>query len=221
MLASRHRRRAVRLLQQTELLLVIFPELEAQVAPAEPVEWLRTLDMLEHLGEASFEVALAALLRSVPCPERSRRKDNETVGTVRAVCRRLKLSNEELEQIVWLVSRQDVLNDPAALSLAQLKRLLSHPFSAALRSLLRARLTAQAGSLAPVEFVDQFVARTPAEQIDPHPLITGTDLIEIGLAPGRQFEVILTCVRDAQLNGDIVTREAAVSMVRQLAADTD
>ena len=221
MLASRHRRRAVRLLQQTELLLVIFPELAEQIAPTEPIEWLQTLDTLEHLGEASFEQALAALLQTVPCPARAGRRDNETTGTVRAVCRRLKLSNEELEQILWLVSRRQTFDDPAALSLAQLKRLLSHPYSGALRNLLRARLLAGGAALAPVEFLEQFLAETPPDQLDPPPLITGDDLIGLGLLPGRQFEVILNAVRDAQLNGDVASRDAAVSMVRRLATNPD
>jgi poly(A) polymerase len=217
MLVSRHRRRAVRLLQQTDLLLVIFPELSAQVAPAEPVEWLRTLDMLEHLGEATFEDAMAALLHTVPCPERTRRRDEGTSGTVRAICRRLRLSNEELEQIEWLVSRRHALDDPSCLSVAQLKRLLAHPWSTALRNLLRARLLSEGGSLAPVEFLEEFLARTPVEQLNPPPLISGADLIALGLTPGPRFEVILNSVRDAQLSGDLSSRDDAQEMARRLA----
>jgi poly(A) polymerase len=71
--------------------------------------------------------------------------------------------------------------------------------------------------LAPVEFLEEFLARTPPEVLDPPPLITGDDLIKLGLVPGRQFEVILNAVRDAQLNGDVASRDAAVSMVRRLA----
>lgn len=217
MLADRHRRRAVRLLQQTELLLVIFPELADQLAPAEPVEWLRTLDMLEHLGEATFEQGMAALLRTVPCPESSRRRQGETAGTVAAIGRRLRLSNEERDQIIWLVGHRHDLNDPGLLSQAQLKRLLAHSWSGALRNLLRARLMAEGGSAAAIEFLDDFLARTPADQLDPAPFITGADLIELGLEPGRQFEVILTGVRDAQLNGEIASREAALDLARRLA----
>lgn len=217
MLVSRHRRRAARLLQQTELLLVIFPELASLIAPVEPVEWLRTLEMLEHLEEAAFEPAMAALLHTVPCPERSRRRDNEATGTVRAVCRRLKLSNDELEQIVWLVSHQDALAEPAELPLARLKRLLAHPGSGSLRNLLRARLRAERAVMEPVEFLNRYLEQTPPERLDPPPLITGADLIELGLVPGRQFEVILNAVRDAQLNEQISSRQEAVDMARRLA----
>jgi poly(A) polymerase len=140
---------------------------------------------------------------------------------VRAVCRRLKLSNEELEQIVWLVSHQHALDEPAALSQAQLKRLLAHPLSPALRNLLRARLLAEGSSLAAVEFLDGYLGRTPPEELDPPPLITGDDLIALALAPGRQFEVILTAVRDAQLNEALVSREDALNMARRLAAASD
>jgi poly(A) polymerase len=138
---------------------------------------------------------------------------------VRAVGRRLPRSNEDLEQIVWLVSHRQALDEPAALSLAQLKRLLAHPFSPALRNLLRARLLAEGASSAPVEFLEDYVARTPPDVLDPPPLITGDDLIELGFAPGRQFEVILTAVRDAQLNGEIDSRDAAVRLAGGLSAD--
>ncbi len=221
MLANRHRRRAVRLLQQVGLLTVIFPELSDAIAPAEPVGWLQTLDMLEHLGEASFECAIAALLRSVPSPASTSRRSDAQQGTVRSICRRLKLSNDELERIVWLVTRRHALDDAGSLRLSQLKRLLAHPYSGDLRGLLEARVTAESGSMESVEFVDQFVANTPPEQIDPPPLITGNDLIAQGLSPGREFERILNGVRDAQLEGEIQTTEEALTLARRIAEERD
>lgn len=213
MLANRHRRRAVRLLQQVGLLTVIFPELEEQIAPAEPVEWLRTLDILEHLGESGFEQAMAVLLRGVPCPQPARRRRDAHQGTVHDVCRRLRLSNDELAQIVWLVNHQYDLDDAPGLPIAKLKRLLSHSYQQSLRAVLRARVTADSGPSESLQFVDDYVANTPPADINPPPLISGADLIALGLTPGRQFEVILEHVRDAQLEGHIDSREGALAFV--------
>lgn len=221
MLANRHHRRAVRLLQQVGLLTVIIPELSATIAPAEPVEWLQTLDMLEHLGETSFECAMGALLRSVPNPTPAGRRGDAQQGTVRGICRRLKLSNDELERIVWLVAERGSLDEAPRLRLSRLKRLLAHPYSADLRNLLRARVAAESGSTESVEFVDRFVAETPHEEIDPPPLITGADLIAQGLPPGKAFERILTGVRDAQLEGEIGSVEAALSLAGRIAEEVE
>ena len=41
----------------------------------------------------------------------------------------------------------------------------------------------------------------PAGPINPPPLITGHDLVRLGLEPGAQFATILEQVREAQLEG--------------------
>ena len=72
------------------------------------------LTALRLLQDPSFELAFAVLLLGV--------------SNVEAICRRLKLSNDELDKTAWLVRQQDALREPDKLSLAQLKRLLAHPF---------------------------------------------------------------------------------------------
>ena len=138
---------------------------------------------------------------------------------MRAIGRRLKLSNDELERIVWLAAERNALDEAPRLRLSRLKRLLAHPYSADLRNLLQARVAAEAGSTASIEFVDRFAAETPHEKINPPPLITGADLIAQGLTPGKSFEQILNSVRDAQLEGDITTPEEALSLAARIAAD--
>ena len=55
----------------------------------------------------------------------------------------------------------------------------------------------------------------PAEAIRPEPLITGSDLIAAGYAPGPRFREILSAVEDAQLEGRLASREAAMEYVRR------
>jgi hypothetical protein len=58
----------------------------------------------------------------------------------------------------------------------------------------------------------------PPEQIDPPQLISGRDLIEMGLPPGKIFSRILDAVRMAQLDESVQTRAEALAMARNLAS---
>ena len=55
----------------------------------------------------------------------------------------------------------------------------------------------------------------PPAAIRPTPLITGRDLIEAGYEPGPRFKEILAAVEDAQLEGRLSLREAAMEFVRR------
>ena len=58
-----------------------------------------------------------------------------------------------------------------------------------------------------------------AAPLIPPPLITGRDLIELGLTPGPRFKELLESVQSRQLEGTLTTREDALSFVREILAD--
>ncbi len=60
-----------------------------------------------------------------------------------------------------------------------------------------------------------FLAATPPEQVRPPKFINGDDLIAMGFKPGPTFQMILTAVEDAQLEGALQTKDQAVSYVRR------
>lgn len=216
MLTDRHRHIAVALANEVGLLREILPEVVMQGSSEDspntegqkPQTVLATSENLGHqlsalrlLQQPSFELAFAMLLRGVT--------------NVEAICRRLKLSNDELERTAWLVRQQDALREPDKLSLAQLKRLLAHPFRDDLLALMRATLLAERSDLHPVLFCEQFLETTSPEVLNPLPLVTGNDLIALGLQPGPQFKQLLDKARDAQLNGELTDHEAALEWVRR------
>ena len=151
------------------------------------------------LQEPSFELAFAVLLLGV--------------SNIEVICRRLKLSNDELEKTAWLVRQQEALREADKLSLAKLKRLLAHPFRDDLLALTRSTLLAEQGDLHQVLFCERFLETTPPEVLNPPPLVTGNDLIELGLRPGPRFKQMLEEVRDAQLNGKLTDHAAALEWV--------
>ena len=65
------------------------------------------------------------------------------------------------------------------------------------------------------EFVRRFLAETPPEQVRPPRLVTGDDLKAMGFEPGPPFKEILEAVEEAQLNGRVTTREAALRLVQE------
>jgi hypothetical protein len=54
--------------------------------------------------------------------------------------------------------------------------------------------------------------------LSPNPLITGDDLIRLGMSPGPVFKRVLEVIYDAQLEGRVEDRAAALAMAREVAA---
>jgi len=209
-LAHPTRVRGFQLLVETGLRAVIFPEIDAHRSAG----IARTLSLLP--SGASFELAAAALLHQVRSPVYEPRTDTEAAGTVWEIIRRLKLSSDEMTGIAWLVGHLNCWNDAEQQSQAQLKRVLAHRLSSDLRSLVRAVRSAECLTLDPIRFVDDYQKRHTPNEINPPELVTGRDLIERGLTPGPQFKQLLDAIRDAQLNGEIATREQALQKLKTL-----
>ena len=184
--------RGVELLRDAGLVAPILPQAAAQIEDA--IDRLRKLPT-----RVSFELAFATLLPAL-----------DAKGTA-TVTRRLRLSNDEAARIGWLVAHRDALDAAEALPLSKLKPLLAHAGAVELVELHRAR-SADAG----VAFVERFLATTPAGELDPAPLVTGDDLAAFGMTPGPEFKRILAAVRDAQLEGRLPSRSAALALAETL-----
>ena len=48
------------------------------------------------------------------------------------------------------------------------------------------------------------------------PLLTGKDLIALGYQPGPSFGMILTALRGARLDGEVVTKQDEIDIVRKM-----
>ncbi len=208
MLVDPHRTRAVSLAREVGLLSEILPELEEAFGSADdelPAAGDRTIHMLQLLQEPEFELVMAALCHSL-----------ENGDAVRALCRRLKLSNHEIDHIGWLVEHQHALDDARSLPLCLLKRLFADRRADDLVALSRIRTLAENRDLSSVVFCEEYLQHTPREVIDPPPLLTGDDLVSQGLKPGPHFKDFLDFIRDAQLDEQIATPEEAAALLTQL-----
>lgn len=217
MLVHPRRARAISLAQLLELLTVILPELAPVVATAGQAggadRWHLTLETLEILKDPRFELAFAALLSQVGVAG----DDDGSATLAETICRRLKLSNQEADDVAWLIGQRSALRGATDWPKSRLKRLLAHPAIGDLLKLARASAVAAGGDLTDIAFCEGYLETTPREEVNPPPLITGDDLVAIGLQPGAQFKELLDAARDAQLDGQIRTRDEALDLARRLA----
>ena len=212
MLGHEHRDRALQLSRDVALQPQILPELNAVVD--NHAEWMRLLLQLRMLGDAHFPVAFAAVFAAVV--ELAAVTDGDVAKTVEAAGKRLRLSNREIADAVWLVTQRNALSNAAGQRLAQLKRLLAEPLSRDLIRLNRSDARSRDLAAGDADFCDEFLRRHTAEEISPLPLLTGRMLIDRGFQPGPAFKDVLDRVRDAQLNGEICCSDDAVALAERL-----
>jgi poly(A) polymerase len=232
MLTEGHARRAFLLLEESGLLKQVLPEISAMKGVEQPPEFhpegdvfVHTLLLLDNLPHpCPLTLAWGALLHDVGkpptfrvAPDRIRFDGHVEVGVKMAeeICRSLRFSNDETEQILALVDNHMRFGHAARMKESTLKKFLRMPAFDEHLALHRADCLASHRNLSTYEFVQQKRAEIPAEKMRPSPLVTGDDLIAAGHLPGPKFREILTAVEDAQLEGRLLSRDAALEFVRR------
>jgi poly(A) polymerase len=236
MLTEGHARRAFELLDQTNLLEQVLPEIKKMQGVAQPPQyhpegdvWIHTLMLLEGLPAGCPKtLALGALLHDVGkpptfrvAPDRIRFDGHAEIGTKMAaeICRRFRLSNEDTDQVLSLVANHMRFGDVMRMKDSTLKRFFRLPKFEQHLELHRLDCQSSHRDLSLYDFARDKFHALPAEQIQPTPLITGADLIAAGHQPGPQFKELLTAVEDAQLDGSISTKEEALALVKERARE--
>jgi poly(A) polymerase len=198
--AHPNRARGLQLLGSLSLMDNLFPELVASS------EWDCVQRVVAALDTVAlpFPLVFAATLFPFDPEE------------VTHIADRLKLSNLESERLGWLVENHAALETAPTLKLSRLKPLLAHPGIGELLVLHRAIAAGRGKPRAAIEFCEHMLRTTPYEVLNPPPLLTGQDLIAMGLKPGPEFKRLLDAVREAQLDERIATKEQALELVLRL-----
>jgi poly(A) polymerase len=228
-------RRAFELLDESGLLLQVLPEIAQTKGVEQPPQfhpegdvWTHTLMMLDGLrAGCSTTLAWGVLLHDVGKPPtfkppagpsgRIRFDEHVEVGTRMAIeiCRRLRFSNEDTDQIAALVANHLRFKDVLQMKPSTLKRFVRLACFEEHLELHRLDCTASHGNLENYEFVRRFLAETPGDEVHPARVLTGDDLKTLGLHPGPCYKEILEAVEDAQLNGRVRNYEEALAFVKQ------
>ena len=226
-------RQGFELLDRTGLLSSILPEIAAMKGVEQPPEyhpegdvWIHTGMMIERLpAGCPATLAWGVLLHDVGKPP-SFRPVSETGDRIRfdghvevgvrmteQICRRFRFSGEDTEQIVALVANHMRFKDVEQMRPATLKRFLRLPRFEEHLELHRLDCLSSHRRLDIYESLQRILRETPAEQIRPARLLTGNDIARMGYVPGPVFSEILRSLEDAQLEGQIKTREEAEKFV--------
>jgi len=232
MLTEGHARRAFLLLDESGLLREVLPEISTMKGVEQPPEFhpegdvfVHTLLLLENLPRpCPPTLAWGALLHDVGkpatfrvAPDRIRFDNHVDVGVKIAeeICGRLRFSNHDSAQILALVDNHMRFGHVSRMKESTLKKFLRMPGFDEHLALHRADSLASHGNLSTYEFLQKRLAEIPPEKIRPAPLVTGDDLMAAGHVPGPKFREILEAVEDAQLDGRLLERGAALEFVKR------
>ncbi len=175
------------------------------------------------LNEASLTTAtprLAGLPKTAPYPtalagwllDRHESTEDRLRDRAHGWSGSLMLSNAEQHQLTrCLAIYQTLRTDWSGLGIAKQKRLASQVEFAEAMAILEA--------IEPEELIDirRQTAILAETGLQPTPLIDGNDLAELGLTPGPIFGRVLEAVYDAQLEGSVGDRKAALVLASALA----
>jgi poly(A) polymerase len=232
MLTEGHARRAFLLLDESGLLREVLPEISAMKGVQQPPQFhpegdvfVHTLLLLDNLPQpCPPALAWGALLHDVGkpptfrvAPDRIRFDGHVEVGVkmAEAICQRLRFSGDDVEQVLALVDNHMRFGQTTRMSESTLKKFLRMPRFDQHLALHRADSLASHAKLSTYEFVKEKLAAIPPEKMRPSPLVSGDDLIAAGHVPGPKFREILGAVEDAQLEGRLGSKEAALEFVRR------
>jgi len=234
-LTSPRRRAGVGHLVETDLISHFFPELLPTIGCEQPPEWhpegdvyTHTMIMLDMLApDAPIELCLATLLHDIakpPCRTvddtgRIRFNGHDALGAQMAetILRRLRYPNQVIADVVAIVAHHMQFMNVQKMRVAKLKRFMAEPTFDRELELHRVDCASSNGFTDNYEFLQAREVEFAAEPLIPPPLVTGKDLIKLGLKPGPRFREILETIQTEQLEGRVLERDAALELLRNLA----
>ncbi|HEV2718030.1 MAG TPA: HDIG domain-containing protein, partial [Terriglobales bacterium] len=225
-------RKAFELLDETGQLHQVLPEIEAMKGVEQPPQFhpegdvfVHTLLLLDKLPQpCPRTLAWGALLHDVGkpatfrvAPDRIRFDGHVDVGVKMAeeICRRLRFSNEDTDQILALVENHMRFAHAMRMNESTFKKFVRMPRFEEHLELHRLDCLSSHGDLTSYNFTRAKMASLAPDAIRPAPLLTGDDLIAAGYEPGPRFKEILSAVEDAQLEGRLQAKNQALEFVRR------
>lgn len=209
------------------LFKVLFPDVEALLNTPQDPKWhpegsvlVHTFCILQNLyhSDASPRLLLAGFFHDTGkaistkiLPDGrivSRGHENESEKITRGWMTQMKFSNDDIEYVCGLVSDHMKLHYEGMCK-STLRKLMAKPYFNDLLLLNKCDILASSNNF---EVHNYYVSRI--EEINetklPDRLVTGNDLISMGLKPSDQFGIILSFLFDAQLEGKFFTKETGI-----------
>ncbi|MFZ0829346.1 MAG: HD domain-containing protein [Verrucomicrobiia bacterium] len=228
-----HAARGLGLLLQSGLLPGVLPELVATLACEQSPDFHPEGTVFEHLRlmlekmppGAPDSLPWAVLLHDIAKPATAERDPatgkihfygHEKVGALLAerVLTRLRFPNKQIEEIVACVRQHMQFKDVKQMRTATLRRLLLRETFPLELELHRLDCLGSHGDLGHYEFlVEQAAELRKIPAIRP-PLLTGEDLIALGVKPGPAMGALLEEIREKQLSDELKTPRQAKNWLK-------
>jgi tRNA nucleotidyltransferase/poly(A) polymerase len=236
-LASPRRRDGIERLVDTDLIRHFMPEVLPMIGCDQPPEWhpegdvyTHTLIMLGMLApDAPLDLCLAVLMHDIakpPCRTidadsgRIRFNGHDAMGAemAEAILRRLKYPNDTIAAVVPMVARHMQFMNVQKMRIAKLKRFMAEPTFDREMELHRVDCGSSNGFTDNYEYLQARAGEFASEPLIPPPLVSGRDLIQMGMSPGPRFKELIESVQTEQLEGRILDRQHALEYLQRLAA---
>src|SRR6266513_2081407 len=216
---SPHRLRGWDLLDSGGLLRASIPEIEAMKGCQQPPQFHPEGDVFQHtrlmlklLSEkVSVPLVFSVILHDIAKPVtatidadgRIRFNEHDRIGAemTQKIMERLRFSRAEIDATVEMVRQHMVFKDVPRMRVAKLKRFMARPTFEDEMELHRVDCAGSHAMLDNYEFLQRKKEEFANEPIIPPPLVTGEDLIALGMKPGPKFGEILEAVETRQLEG--------------------
>jgi poly(A) polymerase len=224
-------RRGFALLHETGLLAAVLPEVARMSGVVQSPDYhpegdvlTHTLLLLDQLPAGGSEtLALGALLHDVGKPLCAAVHDGRmtfyghpAVGAEIAlgICQRLRRSRAVWDRVEYLVRNHLRLVQAPEMRLSTLKRFLREDGIDELLTLARLDALASNRDLTYVGFCERRRTELAGEDhLRPPRLLGGDDLLALGYRAGPQIGEILRALEEAQLEGQVATRDEAYRLV--------
>jgi poly(A) polymerase len=227
--------RGLDLLDQSGLLAHVLPDIAALHGVEQPPQYHPEGDVFEHtrlmltkVQEPDLELALSILFHDVgkkPTAKvdengRIRFNEHESVGAEMAekIMTGLRYDNKTIHNVKELVRHHMQFKDVNHMRPSTLKKMMARQNFVKELELHRIDCESSHGDLTHWDYLKGQLETMTPEQIDPPSLITGHDLIAMGVPPGKTIGRILEAVRIAQLENAVQTRHEAMALARKLAS---
>jgi len=123
-------------------------------------------------------------------------------------CKKLRLSNDHLKHVRFLLQKRDALLD-ANMAISKLKLLMHKPYFWDLLSFQKAIQASKGEPDQPLRQIKKRAMEIDEKDIRPAPLLNGHDLMSLGATPGPMVGQLGQEMYIAQLESQLKTRQQA------------
>ena len=231
-----HAARGLRLLRESGLLAQLLPEIEATIECEQSPEFHPEGSVYNHLvrileqlpADASASLIWAALLHDVGKPPMASRDaqtgrihfyGHEKAGAemARRILERLRFPRKQINEIVDCVRQHMQFKDVLRMRKSTLRRMLLRPTFPLELELHRLDCLGSHGRLDHYTFLVEQAAQLEQQPAIRPPLLTGKDLLTLGMKPGPAMGRLLVEIREKQLQDELKTAAQARAWVRSRA----